>query len=82
MLVQRGATAAAFARTLYLEAPRVTTCVLNIPKSNIQATDWVINEALAADGYVEAHYDYDGRRYEPVVRPLAFFDRFFWHHVH
>jgi enediyne polyketide synthase len=75
VLVQRGWSVAAFARTLHLEAPRVTTCVLNVPKSHKQAADWVIAEVLAADGYVEAHYDDDGRRYEPVVRPLPFFNR-------
>jgi enediyne polyketide synthase len=72
VLVQRGASAAAFARTLYLEAPRVTTCVVSVPKSATQAADWVLAEALAAEGYVEAHYDDDGRRYEPVARPLPF----------
>ena len=75
VLVQRGMTTAAFARTLHLEAPRVTTCVVTVPESDLRAAGWVVAEALAAQGYVEAHYDSDGLRHEPVVRPLPFFDR-------
>lgn len=75
VLVQRGVSAAAFARTLHLEAPRVTTCVLSVPQSHTNAADWVIAEALAAQGYVEAIYDDDGRRFEPVVGPLPFLDQ-------
>ncbi|HBB89893.1 MAG TPA: beta keto-acyl synthase [Blastocatellia bacterium] len=75
VLVQRGVSAAAFARTLHLEAPRVTTCVLSVPQSHTNAAEWVIAEALAAQGYVEAIYDDDGRRFEPVVGPLPFLDQ-------
>ncbi|HEX6043402.1 MAG TPA: type I polyketide synthase [Pyrinomonadaceae bacterium] len=74
VLVQQGRSSASFARTLYAEAPRVDTCVITIPPSDLRATNWVIAEAAAAKGYVEAHYDENGRRYEPVVRPLTLED--------
>lgn len=71
ILVQQGRSAAAFARTLYAEAPRINTCVITIPPAHSQVVEWVITEALAAEGYVEVHYDADGHRYEPSVRPLS-----------
>jgi enediyne polyketide synthase len=76
VLVQRGRSVAAFARTLHLEAPQVNVCVVSVPQSHVRAADWVMAEALAAEGYVEAHYDKGGRRHEPVVRPLAGVDGF------
>ena len=77
VLVQRRITAAAFVRTLHLEAPRVITCIVNIPPapvSQAEACDWVLAEAVNAEGHIEVYYDSDGRRYEPVVRPLPSFD--------
>lgn len=70
VLVQHEGGAAAFARTLHLEAQRIDTCVVNVPEKLPQAVDWVIAEALAAKGFVEAHYDRVGRRYEPVAKVL------------
>jgi enediyne polyketide synthase len=74
VLVQQGKSAASFARTLYAEAPRVDTCVVTIPPSDLRAAKWVIAEAAAAKGYVEVHYDENGRRYTPIVRPLTLSD--------
>ena len=74
VLVQHGAGAAAFARTLHLEAPQVITCVVDVPQAHPQAVEWIIAEALAAEGYVEAHYDSAGHRREVVVRPLSITD--------
>ena len=71
VLVQDRKGAAAFARTLHLEASRVTTCVVSVPHAHPQAADWVTAEAVAAEGYVEAHYDHEGRRCESLVRPLS-----------
>lgn len=70
LLVQHGAGAASFARTLYLES-RVTTAVVNVPPDNPAAVNWIKAEALAALDYSEAYYDTDGRRREPVARPLS-----------
>jgi enediyne polyketide synthase len=70
VLVQHGNGAAAFARTLHLEAPHVTTCVVNVPESHPQAIEWILAEVSAAQGFVEVYYDADGRRYEKVMRLL------------
>jgi enediyne polyketide synthase len=70
VLVQHGGGAAAFARTLHLEAHGITTCVVDVPQEHPRAVEWVLAEALAATGYAEALYDAAGRRFEPVVRPL------------
>jgi enediyne polyketide synthase len=74
VLVQHGNGAAAFARTLHLEAPHVTTCVVNVPESHPQAIEWVVAEVSAAQGFVEAYYDAEGRRYEKVMRLLPTVD--------
>jgi enediyne polyketide synthase len=74
VLVQHGHGAAAFARTLHLESPEVTTCVVNIPESHPRAAQWVTAEALAAQGFVEVYYDAQGRRYEKVMRPFPIGD--------
>ncbi|WP_315785269.1 SDR family NAD(P)-dependent oxidoreductase [Fischerella sp. JS2] len=70
VLVQQSGGGAGFARTLYLEAPQVTTCVVNVPMDRSQAAEWVLAEARAAIGYSEAHYDELGIRYEPVLKVL------------
>jgi enediyne polyketide synthase len=62
--------AASFARTLHLEAKNLNTCVVVVPSEHPDAATWVLAEALAARGYVEAHYTSDGKRWEPVLRPL------------
>lgn len=74
VLVQHGHGAAAFARTLHLESPDVTTCVVNIPESHPQASRWVTAEVLAAHGFVEVYYDGQGRRFEKVMRPVPLRD--------
>ena len=74
VLVQHGDGAAAFARTLHLEAPHVTTCVVNVPESHPRAIEWILAEVLAAQGFVEVYYDADGRRYEKVMRLLPMID--------
>ena len=60
---------AALARTLHLEAPEITTCVVNIPPNHPDAATWVAAEAMSAVGYTESHYDCEGQRWEPVWRP-------------
>ncbi|HSE18604.1 MAG TPA: type I polyketide synthase [Pyrinomonadaceae bacterium] len=62
--------AASFARTLHLEAKNLNTCVVEVPLDHPDAAAWVLAEALAARGYTEARYTSDGKRHEPVLRPL------------
>lgn len=70
VLVQHGRGAAAFARTLKLELPRVSVCVVNVPARHASAAVWVVAEACAADDYAEAHYDEAGVRRVPLLRVL------------
>jgi enediyne polyketide synthase len=70
VLVQHGGGGAAFARTLHLEAPDVTTCVIDVPLDHPEAARWVVAEATAASRHVEAHYDGSGCRREPTLRVL------------
>lgn len=72
VLVQQTGTAASFARTLHLEAKNLNTCVIDVPADHPSAAEWVLTEALAARGHAEARYSSDGKRWEPVLRPLAF----------
>jgi enediyne polyketide synthase len=70
VLVQHGRGAAAFARTLKMEMPRASVCVVNVPLGHERAVEWVLAEACAADDYAEAHYDEAGVRRVPVLRLL------------
>jgi enediyne polyketide synthase len=69
-LVQHGGGGEAFAKTLHLEHPEIAVCVADVPLDHPEAASWIVAEALDARGYTEAHYDGDGRRYEPVLRQL------------
>jgi enediyne polyketide synthase len=74
VVVQHGHGAAAFARTFHLESPNITTCVVNVPESHPRAVEWVVAEALAVEGFVEAYYDAAGKRYEKVLQLLPLHD--------
>ena len=56
VLVQHGWGGAGFARTLHLETPGLTTCVVIVPKACPAAVVWIAAEAALATGYTEAHY--------------------------
>lgn len=71
VLVQDGSGGASFARTLHLEAKNLHTCVVDLPSGQPAVVEWVLAEALAVRGYVEARYSSDGKRWEPVLRPLV-----------
>jgi enediyne polyketide synthase len=71
VLVQQNGGAAAFARTLHLEATHVHTTVVDVSFDDPRAIEWVVAEALSTQGYSEAHYDKDGRRRVPVMRSQA-----------
>lgn len=65
VLAQHGWGAAGLVRTLQLEAPGLTACVVNVPPERPEAADWIAAEVAVARGYAEAHYDAQGRRFEP-----------------
>lgn len=70
VLVQNGRGAAGLARTLHLERPDITTCVVDAPFDHPQTAVWVREEALSAQGFVEARYDASGVRREPRLTLL------------
>jgi len=70
VLVQRGPGAAAFARTLHLEAPWIPTAIVEVPDAVPRAAEWVATEAAGASGFDECRYDCDGRRWQPVLTAL------------
>jgi enediyne polyketide synthase len=74
LLVQQLHGASAFARTLHLEAPHVTTCIVNVPPAHPQAAGWVLAEAMAAEQHTEVYYDENGRRRQPFLRSLSLFE--------
>ncbi|HYP30165.1 MAG TPA: type I polyketide synthase [Blastocatellia bacterium] len=69
VLVQHGGGAAAFAKSLHLENPGLTTCVVDVP-AQAAFVDRVLAEIESAAGYSEAHYDEAGVRRAPVLRFL------------
>lgn len=70
VLVQHGEGLAGFARTLALENPQLAVAAVHVPIDAPQACDWIVAEALASTGYLEAHYDHSGRRTSPILQLL------------
>ena len=66
-MVQHGGGAASWARTLQLESPESTVCVVDVPADRPEAVDWIVAEAMAATAFVEARYDRSGRRFVPIL---------------
>jgi enediyne polyketide synthase len=73
VLVQQDGGAAALLRTLHLEEPGVTVCVVDLPLDHPKAIVWVTTEVGVASAYQEVRYDHAGRRFEPVLclQPFA-----------
>lgn len=71
VVVQHGGGGAAFTRTMHLEAPSISTCVLDLPVDDPRAPDWVAAEVVAnPGGHTEAYYDSAGCRRVPLLRIL------------
>lgn len=69
--------AAGLARTLHLESPRTDTTVITLPLAEpLRATRIdelvrdVVDDVAATNGYSEVHYDAEGLRRVPVLRPV------------
>jgi enediyne polyketide synthase len=69
-VVQQGGGGGGFARTLHLELPQWTVCVVDIPFDLPDAAVRVLAEIRAAHNYSEAVYDAAGVRRVPVLRLL------------
>jgi enediyne polyketide synthase len=67
VLVQHGEIGAAFARTLYLEQPQLTVCIIHVPLDLPDLTTCISTEVQAAQGFVEARYNEQGKRSKPVL---------------
>lgn len=71
VLIHSGSGGAAFARTLSLECPSVSTLVLQTPPGDERTAIWVSTEMAAhPGGFVEACYDEVGQRRTPKLRHL------------
>jgi enediyne polyketide synthase len=70
VVVQHGGGGAAFARSVQAERSGIATCVVDVPPEHPQAAAWVLAEARACSGHVEAHYDDASVRREPRLRLL------------
>lgn len=68
VLVQHAGGGAGVARTLALEAPRHTVCVVDVPWGHARTVEWVLAEIHAAQRYSEALYDEQGTRRVPVLQ--------------
>ena len=70
IFVQRSGSAAALARTLYLEHPELKVTVINVPENHAETAAWAVCEAAAAAGFTEVYYDSAGIRREPRLKVL------------
>ncbi len=69
-LLKEGGCGAAFARSLHLEIPDVSTCVVDLPIKSTHALDWFLSEVQATRHYNEAVYDSQGMRRVPILQPV------------
>jgi enediyne polyketide synthase len=74
VLVQHGWGAGGFARTLHLECPKITSCVVDVPFDS-PAANWVQQEALPRMAKQRGSYDVSGTRHEPRLQLLPWPDR-------
>lgn len=66
--------AAGLAKTLHLESPETRTTVITRPLAEAPPADWIavaVRDVAATTGFSEVHYDADGVRCVPVLRPVA-----------
>ncbi|MBB5826565.1 type I polyketide synthase [Micromonospora carbonacea] len=71
-------TAAGLAKTLHQEHPEIVTTVVTLPlvdepteEAVAAAVTRVVADVAATAGFSEVHYDADGNRHVPVLRPAA-----------
>jgi enediyne polyketide synthase len=68
IFVQRGGTAGALARSLFLENREIAVTVANVSELSSQTAELVASEAMAASGFTEVSYDANGVRREPRLK--------------
>ena len=67
VLIQHGSVGAAFARSVYLEHPRLKVCVIHLPTNQPSFVDIIATEVQTVRGFVEVSYDAEGRRTQPEL---------------
>jgi len=72
VVLQHGWGASAFCRSLHQEAPELAIAVMNVPLQLERASGLVVREVAGLRGFVEVHYDDQGRRLQEklVAQPL------------
>jgi enediyne polyketide synthase len=69
VVINRGGIANSFARSLYLESQGLTVCTLDLPMEET-AVPLIVEEVRVAEGFVEAGYDNEGRRWQQALTLL------------
>ena len=73
VVVQQDAGVTGFVRSLYLEARRFDVAVITLDFTSEHAVDWIRQEAIAVEGFLDVRYDAEGRRWvqraEAIVIP-------------
>jgi enediyne polyketide synthase len=70
VVIQSSGGGAALAKALYLEAPEVSCCVVNVHAFSEEVIPWIAQEVRMSRGFVEVHYDSRGRRSIPQLRVI------------
>ncbi|MFJ7420997.1 SDR family NAD(P)-dependent oxidoreductase [Streptomyces uncialis] len=76
VVVQRGPVGGGFVKSLHLERPATTVCLITvpgIPDGELRGERWVSRlaaETAAARGFTEARYRADGTRLTPALAPV------------
>ncbi|HEX3733263.1 MAG TPA: type I polyketide synthase [Mycobacteriales bacterium] len=73
VVVQHGRGAAALAKALHLEAPRIATCVIDVAVPDdppAELLDAIVAEVAATAGFSEVALDTAGRRWIPTLQAL------------
>ncbi len=73
ILAQSRRSSGSFAKSLHLEFPHITSCVLHLPAAHPSVPQWILEEAVNAVGHVEVLYDLNGVRRLPSMKCLELF---------
>ena len=74
-LVQPGGGSGSWARTLHQERSLEAVCVIDLPAQDEAAAEKVKSELISSHGYVEAVYDSESGRRQPILRHLPLEER-------
>ena len=72
LLQQQATPIASVIRTLHLEAPHISTVILEIAITHQDLNQCVISELQKTENFSESYYDSDGRRWQPKLMLIPF----------